>query len=85
MSGDVFNIMKNSFGLQHVLDRYKEFYNQHRPHQGIGNEIPKNVRQETNGKYPPDSDKPLQKSQLGPVQCREFLGGLLKSHYHNAA
>ncbi|MHC4604547.1 MAG: integrase core domain-containing protein [Planctomycetota bacterium] len=26
--------------LQHVLDEYRDFFNQQRPHQGIGNKIP---------------------------------------------
>jgi len=68
--------------LQHVLDRYKEFFNQHRPHQGINNTMPRQVNQETNGKDPPTSDKHL---QPGSIQCHEFLGGLLKSYSRKAA
>ena len=61
--------------LQRVLDQYREFFNVHRPHQGIGNRVPGEVGTET--PVPVGSD-------LGAVECDEFLGSLLKS-YRRAA
>ncbi len=65
--------------LQHVIDCYTGFYNEHRPHQGIGNRIPDeyygtDIRQ---GGVVPCS--------LRSVVRKDLLGGLLKSYSRIAA
>jgi len=65
--------------LQQVVDCYTWFYNQHRPHQGIGNRIPAEYRM---------TDK--RQGDILPFKGRnvvrkDFLGGLLKSYSRRAA
>ncbi len=66
--------------LQHVVDCYSSYYNEHRPHQGIGNRIPseynKPYRQQ-GGSMPPNLS-------VENIARKDFLGGLLKS-YRRAA
>ena len=57
--------------VRHVIEQYAEHYNTERPHQGVGN------RPLTEPVEPPPKE--------GIVQCRERLGGLLKSYYREAA
>jgi len=57
--------------VRHVIEQYAEHYNIERPHQGVGN------RPLTEPAEPPPEE--------GIVQCRERLGGLLKSYYREAA
>ena len=64
--------------LQRTLNKYQEFFNQHRPHQGIGNQIP----------YEFDVEAKNAKAKvinLSQIHCKEFLGGLLKSYYRMVA
>lgn len=68
--------------LQHVLDEYKNYYNQHRPHQGIGNRIPDQCKQHASGPVPVT---PKRRLRHDDIRCQEFLGGLLKSHSRRAA
>jgi len=63
--------------LQRVVHTYRAFHNEHRPHQGIGNRVPKAARMNE-----PAAD-PV-RGAIGPVHCEESLGGLLKS-YRRAA
>ncbi|MEN6386190.1 MAG: integrase core domain-containing protein, partial [Phycisphaerales bacterium] len=65
------------FGLnrmQHVIDCYTSYFNEHRPHQGIENKIPSqydvNKRQ---GSFLPNLN-------AGNIICKDFLGGLLRSY-----
>ncbi len=60
--------------LQRALRVYVGFFNGHRPHQGIGNQIPE--RQAT-GK--PDRPCGQREGEL-TVECEQFLGGLLNSY-----
>ena len=60
-----------------VVHTYRAFHNEHRPHQGIGNRVPKAARMNE-----PAAD-PV-RGAIGPVHCEESLGGLLKS-YRRAA
>lgn len=67
--------------LQHVVDCYTRFFNEHRPHQGIGNRIP--------GDYN-IADKRQDGRMSSNITARniarkDFLGGLLKSYYRTAA
>jgi len=55
----------------HVVSQYVENYLIERPHQGLGN------RRITE----PDESPPRD----GPIQCRERLGGLLRTYYREAA
>jgi putative transposase len=67
--------------LQYVLDQYKDYFNQHRPHQGIGNRIPARIGRDMEG-----DQTILDKSNgAGSVQYKQFLGGLLKSYSQKAA
>jgi len=68
--------------LQYVLDKYKDFFNQHRPHQGIGNCIPEQLGQQTGGKA---QNVDRNSVYAGDIRCHEFLGGLLKSYVRRAA
>lgn len=65
--------------LQHVIECYTSYFNEHRPHQGIDNRIPAeyNLKVMRQGGHPPNV-------KLGNVVREEFLGGLLKS-YRKAA
>jgi putative transposase len=66
--------------LQHVIDCYSSYYNEHRPHQGIENRIPseynKSNRQQGGGVS--------SNLSVGHIARKDFLGGLLKS-YRRAA
>ena len=68
------------FGIKslcRVVRAYQRFHNKHRPHQGIGNQLPWAL---CAGESAPEvADRPAAK-----VHCDEFLGGLLKS-YRRAA
>ena len=63
--------------LRRVVHTYRAFHNEHRPHQGIGNRVPRAVR--TGEPAPEPINGPI-----GTVHCEESLGGLLKS-YRRAA
>jgi hypothetical protein len=63
--------------LQRVVRTYRAFHNDHRPHQGIDNRVPRAVR---TGEPVPEAIS----GPIGKVQCEESLGGLLKS-YRRAA
>lgn len=66
--------------LQHVVDCYSSYYNEHRPHQGIDNRIPA----DSNKSYKRQGDSMPKNLPAGNVIRKEFLGGLLKS-YRRAA
>ena len=68
------------FSLQHldfIVQRYVDYYNELRPHQGKGNRT-LTFR---------DQDKPPSNRtvSLGEVKCRRMLGGVLKHYYRVAA
>ena len=64
--------------LDHIVQAYSKFYNDHRPHQRMGNR----VLRFNDGQYPVSrsSTRPLVN-----IGCRSRLGGLLKHYYHTAA
>ena len=66
--------------LQHVVDCYSSFFNEHRPHQGIENTIPNefNIPDRWQG------DRMLLNIKARNVARKGFPGGLLKS-YRRAA
>jgi hypothetical protein len=63
-------LILNERHLQRVLAAYTIFYNERRPHQGLGQRPP----------------VPLPADQgNGPVRCRDVLGGILRDYYREAA
>lgn len=62
--------------LQTILDCYTLYFNEHRPHQGIGNRIPAeyNITDKRQG------GSVLLNVSARNVVRKEFLGGLLKSY-----
>ncbi len=68
--------------LQYVLDKYKDFFNQHRPHQGIGNCVPEQLGHQMGGNA---QDFDSNSVYTSDIQCHEFLGGLLKSYIRRVA
>ena len=67
--------------LQRTLRIYRDFFNGHRPHQGIGNRIP---GRRADGAVPLDRAPSIRDHGL-TVDCEQFLGGLLNSYYRKAA
>jgi len=67
--------------LQRALRIYRDFFNGHRPHQGIGNRIPE--RPAAAG-IPRDCADQMSDENL-VVGCEQFLGGPLNSYYRKAA
>lgn len=66
--------------LQRVLVRYRQFYDRHRPHQGIGNQIPE--RAANGGVIPFPARSETRRLSVGRDS---FLGGLPNSYCRKAA
>jgi len=66
--------------LQRALRSYRDFFNGHRPHQGIGNRIP-----ERRASGEPDQTCAEPRKKESAVECQQFLGGLLNSYCRQAA
>ena len=64
--------------LRRVVRQYRNFFNDKRPHQGIGNRVPITIDD------PPAEPEAAGGRPASRVQCDEYLGGLLKS-YRRAA
>ncbi len=62
--------------LRHVLDTYRSYFNEHRPHQGIDNRVP----DEYNRKQSLEKNRRYLSFMYKAVVKKEFLGGLLKSY-----
>ena len=60
----------NPAHLRRVMREYIDFFNTARPHQGIDQHIP--------------IPKPNHEI-VGPVRCRNVLGGIIHDYYHHAA
>jgi putative transposase len=67
--------------LQRALRIHRDFFNGHRPHQGIGNRIPE---RRATGEMLRDCAGAMTDGDLA-VECEQFLGGLLNSYYRKAA
>jgi len=67
--------------LHRALSAYRSFFNGHRPHQGIGNQIPDRQAAAERG---PDPVGDLNNPKLS-VGCEQLLGGLLNSYHRKAA
>jgi len=67
--------------LNHILGDYVHFFNQHRPHQGLGNR-PLPIAAGERGDVATTA-----RLDDGPddVRCKRFLGGLLRHYYRTAA
>lgn len=62
--------------LQNILDCYTSYFNEHRPHQGIGNRIPAKYHMPAKRQ---SGNMPLNVKTRNVVR-KDFLGGLLKSY-----
>jgi putative transposase len=71
-----FPLIWNQRHLLHALREYEQFYNQHRPHQGIANARPLNP-------LPKPITDPDQLARLN-IHRRDRLGGILRE-YRRAA
>ncbi|MEM6259647.1 MAG: integrase core domain-containing protein [Planctomycetota bacterium] len=70
------------FSLRHAdhnVQTFVNFYNTHRPHQGLDNRVPDETI-----KHPHRSAQE-EPSVVGSIGCRTKLGGLLKHYYRKAA
>jgi putative transposase len=65
--------------LDYLGQKYVQYHNYHRPHQGLGN---RTVPEAATGS--PRKRSLNMKNDVGRVRCRRFLGGLLR-HYYRAA
>jgi putative transposase len=66
--------------LDHISQQYVGFFNEHRPHQGLGN------RTLPAAAMGPREDLPSNAApQIGRIRCGRFLGGLLRHYYRAAA
>jgi transposase InsO family protein len=63
-------LILNERHLLRVLTAYATFYNERRPHQGLGQRCPVPI---TSG------------LGAGPVRCRDVLGGILHDYHREAA
>ncbi len=62
--------------LDHIVQAYAHYYNEYRPHQGLGN-IPLDARKNA---LSLDSN-----IQAGTIRRQQWLGGRLKHYYRQAA
>ena len=74
-------VVEGSVGGQRALRVYCDYFNGHRPPQGIDNRIPE--RPAAKG-MPRDWAGQMPDEHLA-VECEQFLGGLLNSYYRKAA
>jgi len=74
-------ILVGMSSLQRALQVYRDFFNAHRPHQGIDNQIP---AEQAAREKPQDRAGRISERDLA-VECEQFLGGLLNSYYRKAA
>ena len=63
-------LILNQAHLRRVLKTYVEYYNEARPHQGIGQRIP---------------IAPEQSTHTGPVEHRKVLGGIINDYYRSSS
>ncbi|MEM6332643.1 MAG: integrase core domain-containing protein [Planctomycetota bacterium] len=70
------------FGLghvDHIVQIFVNFYNTHRPHQGLDNRVPDDTPRT------PLRLAQEESSTIGSIGCKAQLGGLLKHYYRQAA
>ena len=66
--------------LDHIGQEYVRFFNEHRPHQGLGN---RTLPAAATG--PPEELAFNPAPETGRIRCQRFLGGLLRHYYCDAA
>ncbi|MEM6332656.1 MAG: integrase core domain-containing protein [Planctomycetota bacterium] len=69
------------FGLGHadyIVQTFVDFYNTHRPHQGLNNRVPDDTIRS------PLRLAQEESSTIGSIGCETQLGGLLKHYYRKA-
>lgn len=66
--------------LDHINQSYVHFFNEYRPHQGLGNQTTPAA-----AIGPPQDPSVDSALELGRIRCRRFLGGLLRHYYRAAA
>ena len=67
--------------LDHIAGVYVDFYNAHRPHQGLGNRtLPSSAKG-----HAATGHESTTSADLGRIRCQRFLGGLLRHYYRVAA
>ena len=66
--------------LDHINQSYTRFFNEFRPHQGLGK---RTLPAAAAG--PPEEFVADPVPALGGVRCQQFLGGLLRHYYRVAA
>jgi putative transposase len=66
--------------LDHIAYRYSRFYNEHRPHQRMGNRVLRYL-----GEPPADCEQQRSTAPIGRIGCKAELGGLLRHYYRRAA
>ena len=80
-------ILVGMSSLQRALRVYRNFFNAHRPHQGIDNRIPEHQANgepnQTCGHW--EGNLTVACEQFPSTSLRAGLGGLLNSYYRNAA
>ncbi len=62
--------------LDHIVQIYGAYHNKYRPHQGLGNRPPGVLK---------DPSCQTRDIDVGQICCKEWLGGLLKHYYRQAA
>ena len=62
--------------LDYIVQTYALYHNQYRPHQGLGNR-PLGV--------PEGHSRQVRELNVGQIRCKEWLGGMLKHYYRQAA
>jgi hypothetical protein len=71
--------LQHKIGTGAFRGNYAEFYNTHRPHQGLGN---RTLAEAATG--PPVGIEEVPIVGNKPIKCQRLLGGLLR-HYYRAA
>ncbi len=66
--------------LDHIGQEYVRFFNEHRPHQGLGNRTLPDAAVGRPEELPSDPAP-----EIGQIRCERFLGGLLRHYYRTAA
>jgi hypothetical protein len=66
--------------LDHIARCYVRFYNEARPHQGLGNHTIPAARA-----GPPEELTRNKVPEPEQIHCKHFLGGLLRHYYRDAA
>jgi putative transposase len=64
--------------VDHIVQTFASYYNEHRPHQGLNNQVIGSVEK-------PKLSLAQANHSVGSIGCRSELGGLLKHYYRRAA